>query len=804
MDSSSLGLAWGRLSHRRTRSSDPSSNNTPPIEFTSDGTKYTLASETPTHESCTAQHGRSKSWTTSKEKSQTTTRLSMFFHSTDYSNYRAFLSPPNPLDLHRTTSSSRGSHRTSKSTLSISTKNTTLSGSSSSIELPKRLSAPPPQRPPRPARGLFEDDSDGELSPVAEDQPVDCHHHDAADDNIQGLIRQSDRAFADVGIALADVTYNTYAAQAKPSMLVLSRSSLVRRRRQQGLPPLPVSAAPRSSMQSNRSTARRGSFQSTHSTSTKGRSVRHPAATKKMGKRSVLLPRKLRLTLSQSVSDLLPSRASKRVSATSSLSSVYSDYLDDDQTAHKRNSSITAAKRQSALPAKRHSGESKFSLCATHGRNLTASQMYHREMLPNSVVAWMGTDSCISTEPGDDDDDDDDDDDGGEDGDETDDEELSHDLEKNGNLATEAEPTQLNAGGGGGAAAAAAAVDSAENAAEARPTLSAEGPPPPPPPKNPARFGARARTSQLAPIPEMLVASAQGERRRRRSSLMMNKTTTTSSKSKRAGAKTEAAATTTTRDSLYLIGTAYSRASPLFRHGHIEFQHKSLRAKKNDDHDHDDGEEPDSADQHEVDWPKYHCSALCGTDDLVSGMAQDEANAMADELGDWFDEFGFESHGTLVRSGRPRKASPSSSSSSSSESSRSSASSASTMSDADLPMPASPDRSPSSSSFARMHSWSFGQAERNASASAAARDEHASDPIPVMMEMGMELGLDTYGLPSSMEREEEEHLKKKQMKQDLSFAASGGPRMSCNLSQDLGQFLARNPTLFDDINEEDE
>ncbi|KAM3533025.1 hypothetical protein MY4038_003654 [Beauveria bassiana] len=795
MDSSSLGLAWGRLSHRRTRSSDPSNNknnNTPPIQFTSDGTKYTLASETPTPASATPQHSRSKSWNTSKEKSQATTRLSMFFHSADYSNYRAFLSPPNPLDLHRTTSSSRGSHRTSKSTSSISTKNTSLSGSSSSIELPKRLSAPPPQRPPRPPRGLFEDESDGELPPVAEHhQPMD---HRAADDNIQGLIRQSDRAFADVGIALANVTYNAHVAQAKPSMLVMSRSSLVRRRRQQGLPPLPVSAR-RSSMQSNRSTTRRGSFQSSHSTSTKGHNSVRPPTTKKMGKRSVLLPRKLRLTLSQSVSDLLPSRASKRVSATSSLSSVYSDYLggggdDDDQPSHRRNSSITAAKRQSALPAKRHSGESsKFSLCATHGRNLTASQMYHREMLPHSVMAWMGTDSCISTEPDGDEDED-------EDGDEIDaEEELSHDL---GLATTEAEPTQLSANNN--------SVDSAENAAEARPLTMEQGsPPPPPPPKNPARFGARARTSQLAPIPEMLVASTEGERRRRRNSLMMNKTTTTSSRSKRAGgAKHEAAAA---RDSLYLIGTAYSRASPLFRHGHIEFQHKSLRAKEDNNDDgggDDDGEEPDAADQHEVDWLKYHCSTLCGTDDLVSGMAQDEANAMADELGDWFDEFGFESHGALVRSGRPRKASPSS------ESSRSSASSASTMSDADLPMPASPDRS-SSCSFVRMQSWSFGQAERNASASAAARDEHASDPIPVMMEMdmgmGMELGLDTYGLSSSMEREEHLEKKKKKKKQDSSFTASGGgggPRMSCNLSQDLGQFLARNPTLFDDINEEDE
>ncbi|KAJ3472120.1 hypothetical protein NLG97_g11268 [Lecanicillium saksenae] len=265
----------------------------------------------------------------------------------------------------------------------------------------------------------------------------------------------------------------------------------------------------------------------------------------------------------------------------------------------------------------------------------------------------------------------------------------------------------------------------------------------------------------------MLVASAEGERRRRRSSLVK-----TSPKSKRSSGKTKVAP----RDSLYLIGTAYSKASPLFRHGHIEFQ-KSPKPKAEDD------DELDYASQH-VDWLKFHSSILCDADDLDSGLAQDEANAMADELGDWFDEFGFESHGALVKSGRPRK-SRQSRQSTSMESSRSSASSSSTISDADLPMPASPDRSP----FAKMQSWSFGQAERNASASRG--DEHSSDPIPVVTEM--ELGLNTYGLPPA------EDLSAKQASRRVS-----GPRMSCNLSEDLGQFLAWNPTHINDIHEEDE
>ncbi|EGX89357.1 hypothetical protein CCM_07608 [Cordyceps militaris CM01] len=747
MDTSSLSLAWGRLSHRRTRSSDPSSN-APPVEFTTEGTRYTLASEvapSPSPTPSPSLHSRSKSWSTSKEKNHTP-KQSLFFQFADYQ--KTALASSNPLELRRTNTISRRGHKATNSISSLSTKRTSVYGSSSSMDLSRSQSPAIPQRPPRPPRGLFEDESDEEHELFTHDVLV----HHAADETIQGLILQSDRAFADVSVALADAAYNTYVAQARSGLSGVRRDQSVRQQRQ-GL----TAHVPRNSITSDMSitssrSIRRNSLQSSHSTSTKGHTSR-PSTTKKMGKRNVLLPRKLRLTLSQSVSDMLASRSAKRVSATSSLSSTYSDYI-DEQPAHQRNSSITAAKRQSVLQTKRQSTDSQFALCAAEGRHLTASQMYHREMLPNSVMAWMGTDA-VSTELVDDE--------------ETDDEDVSQALETKCHLARDPDLTQPQPLG----------PPSADNAAEARPLVEDGSPPPPPPPKNPARFGARARTSQLAPIPEMLVASAEGERRRRKNSLVR-----ISTKSKRPVAKPRAgpSSSSSSHDSLYLVGTAYSKTSPLFRHGHIEFQHKSRHAEAEE---HSGSGEHDYADL-QVDWPAFHSSILCDAEDLDSGMALDEANAMADELGEWFDEFGFESHGELIKAGRAaRDASRSSGSTASSRSSASSTSSASTISDVDLPMPASPDRSP----FTKMQRWSFDhQAERNVCA-APGHDMHASDPIPVLSEMV--LGLDIYGLPV-----EEEPFTKR--------GASGGPRMSCNLTDDLGQFLAWNPTLSNDMDEEDE
>lgn len=302
-------------------------------------------------------------------------------------------------------------------------------------------------------------------------------------------------------------------------------------------------------------------------------------------------------------------------------------------------------------------------------------------------------------------------------------------------------------------------------------TMEIDASPPPPPPKNPARLRARARLSQLPPIPETQIAAANGDRRRRKSSAAK------SLKGRRGTIRAKALP----RDSMYLVGTAYSKASPLFRHGHIEFLQNGHKA---------DGAAAGNAQEEEVDdevdWITYHSSIMCDVSDLSMGMAEDESNAMADELGDWFDEFGFESHGTLVKSSLSRPPRPLSSRSTSTSPRNSAASSSSTISDADLPMPASPDQSP----FTKMQSWSFSQAERNASTTSALQrrqmDEHSTDPIPVLAEI--EAAFPVYGLPSTTD-----DFSMKQIPRRMS---GPGPRMSCNLSEDLGQFLAGNPTGF--------
>ncbi|OAA62204.1 hypothetical protein ISF_05213 [Cordyceps fumosorosea ARSEF 2679] len=808
MDSSSLGLAWGRFSsHRRARSSDISAPGSdaalPLIAVTSNGTRYLLPSEDATTTTSplllkppsVPQHSRSKSWSTSKEKNHEFP-----------SSYKAALSlPTNPLSsLRRAASSAKRSHKTSSSISSSSISSswsTSLHGSSSSIDIPApQKSSPltsaastPPQRPPRPPCGLFEDEPDASPPGVEDDDPM-----------MQGLMLKSDQAFAAVGLALADAAYSTHMvtqAAALPTVM-RSRSVLLP---QKGLgflasptttttqSPAPLRRGPGGPLASR--PVRRNSLQSSHSTSSNnghGAARPQPSATtktKKMGKRNVMLPRKLRLTtITQSVNELLANRtstaaaAAKRRSA-GSLSSTYSDYTeeDNDQPSHKRNSSITAARRQ-------HRRGTSFALCATDDEGtLTASQMYHREMLPNSVAAWMGTDSALADED-----------------DAADDQAPGHESATNEydflvtspNLPIQPPPPPTS---------------SAENnhAAGAR-SLSVEGggsslpplPPPPPPPKNPARFGARARTSHLSPIPEMLVATppAEGQRRRRKSSVKISPKSKRGSGGGSGGANRSVA---TTRDSLYLVGTAYSQTSPLFRHGHIEFQHKGKVKAAGDE----ECEEVVGDGQH-LDWPAFHSSVLCDADDLEAGFAQDEADAMADELGDWFDEFGFESHGTLIRGSCVVPAGASSgykeegngaSRAAAARSTASSRSSASTISDAELPMPASPDRSPS---LAKMQGWSFAQAERHDHARRYARgaDPHASDPIPVAVEEQTSprgLGLNTYGLPQGGGQGEAARASKL-------GGPSRGPRMSCNLSDDLGQFLAWNPTAFHDLEEDDQ
>ncbi|KAJ6442694.1 C6 finger domain-containingprotein [Purpureocillium lavendulum] len=119
---------------------------------------------------------------------------------------------------------------------------------------------------------------------------------------------------------------------------------------------------------------------------------------------------------------------------------------------------------------------------------------------------------------------------------------------------------------------------------------------------------------------------------------------------------------------IYLTGTDISCANRSFRHGPIAC-HRPEPTKRDAELEVDDA----------VDWTAFHMAIMGGAGDLASGLYEDEQNDMADEMAEWFDEFGFDSPGLLI---------PSSTSSSRSSSQSEASSSPSTIdSDADLPIP---------------------------------------------------------------------------------------------------------------------
>lgn len=129
--------------------------------------------------------------------------------------------------------------------------------------------------------------------------------------------------------------------------------------------------------------------------------------------------------------------------------------------------------------------------------------------------------------------------------------------------------------------------------------------PPQPPSKNPARFAGRLNMTQLPTIPENLFSPA----------------------SAKPGTFSKAA-----------VMTGLQKLAP-HRSGTITIRpsknmHKIPRKKI--------GQAPD------VNWADFQFAIMCGAGDLVSGMAEDEARDFADDMADWFDTFGFDSHGELV------------------------------------------------------------------------------------------------------------------------------------------------------------
>ncbi|UNI23210.1 hypothetical protein JDV02_009042 [Purpureocillium takamizusanense] len=119
---------------------------------------------------------------------------------------------------------------------------------------------------------------------------------------------------------------------------------------------------------------------------------------------------------------------------------------------------------------------------------------------------------------------------------------------------------------------------------------------------------------------------------------------------------------------VYLKGTEISFTNRSFRHGPIACHRPEPNQR--------DAElEVDES----VDWTAFHMAIMGGAGDLASGLYEDEQEDMADEMAEWFEGFGFETHGQLV---------PSRDDSSRSSSQSDTSSSPSTIDlDSDLPIP---------------------------------------------------------------------------------------------------------------------
>lgn len=160
----------------------------------------------------------------------------------------------------------------------------------------------------------------------------------------------------------------------------------------------------------------------------------------------------------------------------------------------------------------------------------------------------------------------------------------------------------------------------------------------------------------------------------------------------------------------------------------------------------------------DVNLTEFQSAIICGAGDLATGMAEDDELEMMDDMTDWFETFGFESHGQLIADGNRRRQHQRDTSRSI-ESVRSLDSTTSTISDdLDLPIPTS-TLNPSETNLAQQASL------------------HESDKIVICEE---EEGQDN--MPQSPESK---------------------VRVSCNFTDDLDSFLEWTPVMVDGSVEEE-
>jgi hypothetical protein len=91
---------------------------------------------------------------------------------------------------------------------------------------------------------------------------------------------------------------------------------------------------------------------------------------------------------------------------------------------------------------------------------------------------------------------------------------------------------------------------------------------------------------------------------------------------------------------VYLPGTSLSAANSSFRHGRIAFQIAEIPADSDEDID-------DAIDRAAL---QMAMQGIDVTEDLESAMSDDEL-AMTDDINEWWDSFGFETHGELIPDG---------------------------------------------------------------------------------------------------------------------------------------------------------
>ncbi|PHH88109.1 hypothetical protein CDD83_7954 [Cordyceps sp. RAO-2017] len=130
---------------------------------------------------------------------------------------------------------------------------------------------------------------------------------------------------------------------------------------------------------------------------------------------------------------------------------------------------------------------------------------------------------------------------------------------------------------------------------------------------------------------------------------------------------------------IYLKSTPLSSANRAFRHGPIVFPRPETDMGKCRVEDVDET----------VDWTAFQMAILGGAGDLMSGMYEDDQNLMADEMVEWFETFGFETHGQLIAANGPRRQDASQLAALSSSAS---SAPAAKHSDAELPIPVQSER----------------------------------------------------------------------------------------------------------------